>query len=154
MAGQFTASFTNVMLLGCAGSYALGDRTTRLWGSTACLTWAVLSSFTLVRVLDPTAYRRMARKRGWSMCTFHVGNVVLHVLPALATLCWPPRRVGWECVPVAAAVYSAWLAKYASHLDALYVAQPMWLWTSCNCCLYATLPCAFVALDALAALGM
>jgi hypothetical protein len=123
-------AFTRVVLGACAASYARGAGS-RLWAITTCLVWGTLLSFAAARVLDRTAYARIAARNGWSMRVFHAGNVVVHVLPACATLAWPPTASRCPTDGVLAVfVHATWLASVAGFagLDELYVPLSPRVW--------------------------
>ena len=68
--------FTHFMLLSMLFGICCG-RDSLLWSLSNC--WAhdgVAGGFACARLLDSTAYVRLAQKNGWSMTTFHTGNLV------------------------------------------------------------------------------
>jgi len=94
--------------------------------------WGVLTSFSCAVLIDPTAYARLRRKRGWSTLTFWSGYVVLHVLP----VCLPPpcATVEWHHGALAAALHVAWwvaVTRGTMDLGEIYVAAPPRLWYAC-----------------------
>ena len=139
-------SFTAVSLGACACSALPGAG--RLWPTAACLVWGVMASFAMVRVVEPTSYARMAAAHGWSMRTFHAGNVVLHVVPALAVLASPPRATTWRDGAAGAAVYTAWMWSVGGirGLARMYVPLPERAWYACIATMYAAIVSTALAL--------
>lgn len=98
------------------------------------LLWGVIVSFGLARVLDSTVYARMRKHRGWSLVTFHAGNVILHYLP----LAFPPlltRRLTHRDGLCAAVLQLTWAVVVSDGglfvLDSVYVPMRPWMWKTC-----------------------
>lgn len=92
----------------------------------ACTSYGILVSFTLARVVDKTAYTRLAEKRKLSTLEFHLGNTVTHVLPVVcaASLALHERSFAWWHGASAALIHTLWWV-WVSHgslvLDDVYV---------------------------------
>lgn len=70
-------------------------------------TWGVATSFSVAFVLDPTVYVRMRCRRGWSLTTFVLGNLLLHFVP----LVFPPplsRTLTWWDGMRSAVMHLSW----------------------------------------------
>lgn len=99
---NLTCVTLNLSLLSCLLQSHL------LWSIATCLIWGILISFSMAPVFDVTAYHRMRQKNGWSYMYFHVGNVLLHFVPAMFTVLFPPcEPVLWHGV-AAATVHITW----------------------------------------------
>lgn len=106
-------------------------------GSAVCIPvlWGVVASFSTAPLLDPTVYERMRRRQGWTVVEFHVGNLVIHILP----LVWTPplsRPIGFSDGVAAAVLHLLWgvAASDAGRvlvLDEVYVPLDPWMWRSC-----------------------
>ena len=106
-----------------------------LQGICLCGLWGSAVSFYAAPLVDPTVYRRMADKNRWTMTEFHVGNLFLHVFPAVqACRVWHATvRDGLRTVVIHATwgiVASRCTGKPPFCLDAVYVPMPHWglLW--------------------------
>lgn len=141
------ARFTNVVLCGCCVSAFMGTHS-MVWAVTTCWIWGVLVSFTCARAVDRTAYVRMARSNGWSMPLFHAGNIVLHVLPALATMWWPPARMGGVDALCAAVSHGMWFAAMGgtSGMSRMYVPLTHSQWYALTLSMWSAMAAASVML--------
>lgn len=132
--------FTVVALAMTTAGWILGPDS-HVWAVATCLLVGTALSFSVVPLLDASAYGRMAERNGWTMWEFHVGNAVLHYLPLAAVwyVSWPAqsddvydnakRGQGsgegrWQHGVAAAAVHFVWAMWHSRGtmcLDAMYV---------------------------------
>ena len=87
----------------------------------------VLVSFHVAGVVDPTVYVRMRATRRWTACFFHVGNVIVHVAPAIA-MANTSGSIGASDALIAHAIFLAWLI-VAPPMDEVYVPMSTRAWT-------------------------
>ena len=110
-------AFTNLSVV----LLLLGRYDDAIWHVASYTTAFVCVSFHAVRLCDATCYARMRAKNRWSARVFHVGNVVLHLVPLLVVLASPPPRtrptVGHLVLSLA--LFVAWCAN--ARLDEVYV---------------------------------
>lgn len=99
--------FTNIMLLSSVLGFWWGTQSL-MWTISTCWIVGVASTFVALNWLDPTAYRRKARKHAWPMWLFHAGNIVLHYIPLCFALAYPPSKCQAFHGFVAAALHLAW----------------------------------------------
>lgn len=130
-----TNVFTNIMLSSSALGFLWGTQS-HLWTISTCWIVGVASTFAILDLIDPTAYRRKARKHDWPMWLFHAGNVVLHYIPLYFALAYPPIKCQTSHGVVAAALHLAWPLTTPDHglfLDSTYIPlrkqQWYFLWT-------------------------
>ena len=96
-------------------------------------TWGVATSFSVAIFLDTTVYVRMRHRRGWSLTTFVLGNLLLHFLP----LFYPPplsRSLTWRDGARASVVHISWAlveSKGSFVLDDIYVPLRPCFWYIC-----------------------
>ena len=122
-------AFTNYVLVFAAGSHLAGDA--HGCAVSTILIWGVLVAFTAARIIDDTVYKRMQVKNAWSILKFHVGNVVLHIVPAALTFYYPPVGICFAHGVVAALLHVAWTFVVSGGtmvLDTMYVPLPRRLW--------------------------
>ena len=82
---------------------------TRCRGAAVALCAFVNAAFHTVLLADATSVQRICARKGWSLLTFHVGNVALHWVPFGATLRTSVTTVD-KCV--ATAVTLLWFTLY------------------------------------------
>jgi hypothetical protein len=121
------------LALGATAAALLFDGAAALAPLALCWLWGVAAAFFVVPVVDPTAYRRMARKNDWTMAQFHAGNLLLHAAPPLlATPALLRRATPTAAHGLAAAGLHLLWGRWASvgrglRLDVVYV--PLRDWT-------------------------
>ena len=87
----------------------------------------VLVSFHVAGVVDPTVFARMRAKRRWTPRVFHVGNVLVHVAPTIATAD-TSESIGASDALIAHAIFLGWLIG-APPMDEVYVPMSTRAWT-------------------------
>ena len=85
--------FTHLFLVGCACAATLAPW---LQGICVCGLWGSAASFHAAPLVEPTVFRRMAEKNRWTMTQFHVGNLVVHVLPVVGAAGLARDGAGWR----------------------------------------------------------
>ena len=98
------------------------------------LLWGVVVSFGLAGVLDSTVYVRMRKDRGWSLATFHSGNVILHYLQLAVPPPLTRRLTHWDgfCAAVLQLTWAAIVSDGGLFvLDSVYVPMRPWMWRTC-----------------------
>ena len=123
--------FTNISVV----LYLLAHVTTWDYVSSLAIptTWGVATSFSVAFVLDPTVYVRMRRRRGWSLTTFVLGNLLLHFVP----LVYPPplsRPLTWWDGMRSAVMHLSWALTESNGslvLDDIYVSLSPLFWGVC-----------------------
>lgn len=96
---------------------------------------AVFVSFHTVPMMDPTAWRRLATKSKRPMWLFHVGNLIIHVLPIPVAMVWwkilhEPTPMGPFTGLASAALQFIWTYSRAGGLDLskVYAHMEEWQW--------------------------
>ena len=64
-----------------------------LYCLTTCWSFSILTTFHYAYFLDNEAYKKLAKKNEFTMITFHIGNIILHVLPCSYIIMYPPINV-------------------------------------------------------------
>ena len=91
-----------------------------------CAAIGSLTGFHVAGYLDPSAYARMRRRKGWTVPYFYLGHVVLHVVPVIVLLPDPARPVALEHGCTAALLHLAWYL--ITDVDAIYVPMRRSVW--------------------------
>lgn len=99
--------FTNIMLIASISGFWHGTHS-HIWSISTCWIVGVSASFAVLGWIDTTAYGRKARKHGWPMWLFHVGNIVVHYIPLCFAIVYPPINIQiWHGI-TAVAIHVAW----------------------------------------------
>lgn len=83
-----------------------------------------MMSFMIVPILDCTAYSRLMTKNRIPYVLFHVGNVLLHIVPGIFVSIFPPTKTSFLCRCFAPVFHVSWgflFADKSLFLDTVYV---------------------------------
>lgn len=64
-----------------------------LYAINCITTWIVFYSFHSSILLDKDAFKKVRLKNNYSFLTFHVGNIILHIIPYMYVLQYPPKNI-------------------------------------------------------------
>ena len=67
-----------------------------------------MMSFMMVPVLDSTAYSRLMTKNQIPYVLFHIGNVLLHLVPGIFVSIFPPSNTNFVCRCCAPLFHVSW----------------------------------------------
>lgn len=119
-------NFTAVLLVHCVLCFVL-PLDLHLRRVTYALSLFVNVSFHSCVLMDPTCFARMRTKERWCLTTFHVGNLVLHLLPSVYF--WSSYGVYVASQATATFVaWALWTSKGTFCYDANYVQMPRKVW--------------------------
>lgn len=122
-------AFTHVYLtLMCIG-FMMGVESV-LWSVACNLSFGSTISFSLLPFFDETAYQRQISKLGISVSVFYIGHVILHILPCVFIMYYPPQSVSLVHVWVAHIIKLLWAycIQRSIFLDQVYVPLQTHVW--------------------------
>ena len=109
----------------------IGGAWTDLYSVVTCTSWGVCAAFYVSVLVDGSASRRLAAQKGVGMAFFHIANIVVHLLPCIATLVVRPSTMDWWHGVVAIAAHLAWGVAVSDGtlcLDQVYVPMSPAAW--------------------------
>ena len=64
-----------------------------LYQISTCLTWSIFYSFHFSVLLNKDVFKNLRKRNNISFITFHMGNIVLHILPYCYVLTYSPNNM-------------------------------------------------------------
>jgi len=121
MVSNCTFVFTNVFLTMLMYGLYLG-RSSHFYSVSCCCAYGSTISFSLLPFFDITAYKRHRDNKGFSVFVFYSGHFVLHILPCILILFYPPLNIHILHGLLANIVQLSWALLYANtlYLDNVY----------------------------------
>jgi hypothetical protein len=90
----------------------------------ACIaSFSALISFHAILLVDTTAHRRLGEHVGVPLAAFTVGNLIVHGLPCVMAVYFPPQALAWHhglCTAIAQGLWGACSTGFTFKLDDIY----------------------------------
>jgi hypothetical protein len=96
-----------------------------------CTTLGIAASFSAAWFVDRTSFPRIAKRLGLSIYTFHIANVVVHILPCALVLYWEHAPLSAAHGVAAAISHAGWGAiksRGTFVMDDVYISLPHETW--------------------------
>jgi hypothetical protein len=95
-----------------------------VFATACCSAWGVILSFHATLLADSGSHRRLAEHCGFPLPLFSALNLLVHGMPCVVGLLWPPLRMHWWHGAASVAVHLSWGLVYTGGtfmLDEIYV---------------------------------
>ena len=100
--------FTTYVVICTVLGFLVGGTGSRLYAVASAWNVAIGVCFYIAPLIDPDIYPKIRENHRFKEVQFHVGNFVLHALPALLSLYHPPTNASWKTAAISLFIISAW----------------------------------------------
>lgn len=132
---MYRFGFTRIIIFWMIASSLHRPMLEPLWAAASVSSWAALTSFHAVLLVDSKAHARLAAHVGVPLPAFSAGNLIVHAMPCLASYLFPPSSVPLISGVVAMAAQCTWGVCYTHGtpkglfvLDDIYAECPAKVW--------------------------